>query len=151
MNLYHKLRWNDMLLRGAINMDAVTVALVLLGSGCIGFLFAPLGLGGGLLFAPLLHYGLGWDIDGALLIVSLGLSFKKPSNQWTTRTCIDPSSWRSCFRRPLIIRFGNRCWSNLRSCFEGVRWIGIKEGNWNQSAHHDGCSSNLHSNTFCST
>lgn len=55
-------------------MDAVTMALVLLGSGFIGFLFAPLGLGGGLLFAPLLHYGLGWDIDGALLIVSLGLS-----------------------------------------------------------------------------
>ena len=55
-------------------MDAVTMAVVLLGSGFIGFLFAPLGLGGGLLFAPLLHYGLGWDIDGALLIVSLGLS-----------------------------------------------------------------------------
>ena len=55
-------------------MDVVTVALVLLGSGFIGFLFAPLGLGGGLLFAPLLHYGLDWDIDGALLIVSLGLS-----------------------------------------------------------------------------
>ena len=33
-------------------MDVVTVALVLLGSGFIGFLFAPLGLGGGLLFAP---------------------------------------------------------------------------------------------------
>ena len=60
------------LLRGS--MDAVTMTLVLLGSGFIGFLFAPLGLGGGLLFAPLLHYGLGWDIDGALLIVSLGLS-----------------------------------------------------------------------------
>ena len=56
------------------HMDAVTMAVVLLGSGFIGFLFAPLGLGGGLLFAPLLHYGLGWDIDGALLIVSLGLS-----------------------------------------------------------------------------
>ena len=55
-------------------MDAVTMAVVLLGSGFIGFLFAPLGLGGGLLFAPLLHYGLGWEIDGALLIVSLGLS-----------------------------------------------------------------------------
>ena len=50
------------------------MTLVLLGSGFIGFLFAPLGLGGGLLFAPLLHYGLGWEIDGALLIVSLGLS-----------------------------------------------------------------------------
>ena len=56
------------------SMDAVTMAVVVLGSGFIGFLFAPLGLGGGLLFAPLLHYGLGWDIDGALLIVSLGLS-----------------------------------------------------------------------------
>ena len=55
-------------------MDAATMAVVLLGSGLIGFLFAPLGLGEGLLFAPLLHYGLGWDIDGALLIVSLGLS-----------------------------------------------------------------------------
>ena len=55
-------------------MDAATMTLVLLGSGFIGFLFAPLGLGGGLLFAPLLHYGLGWEIDGALLIVSLGLS-----------------------------------------------------------------------------
>ena len=55
-------------------MDAVTMALVILGSGFIGFLFAPLGLGGGLLFAPLLHYGLGWEINGALLIVSLVLS-----------------------------------------------------------------------------
>jgi len=55
-------------------MDVVTIAMVLLGSGFIGFLFAPLALGGGLLFAPLLHYGLGWNIDGALLIVSLGLS-----------------------------------------------------------------------------
>ena len=55
-------------------MDAVTIAFVLLGSASIGFLFAPLGLGGGLLFAPLLHYGAGWEIDGALLIVSLGLS-----------------------------------------------------------------------------
>ena len=55
-------------------MDAVIMAMVLLGSGFIGFLLAPLGLGGGLLFAPLLHYGLGWEIDGALLFVSLGLS-----------------------------------------------------------------------------
>ena len=57
-----------------IAMDAVTMVVVLLGCGFIGFLFAPLGLGGGLLFAPLLHYGLGWEIDRALLIVSLGLS-----------------------------------------------------------------------------
>ena len=43
------------------SMDAATMAVVLLCSGFIGFLFAPLGLGGGLLFAPLLHYGLGWE------------------------------------------------------------------------------------------
>ena len=55
-------------------MDAMTMGIVLIGCGIIGFLFAPLGLGGGLLFAPLLHYGLDWEIDGALLIVSLGLS-----------------------------------------------------------------------------
>ncbi len=55
-------------------MDAMTMGIVLIGCGIIGFLFAPLGLGGGLLFAPLLHYGLNWEIDGALLIVSLGLS-----------------------------------------------------------------------------
>ena len=63
-----------MLSPNGTGMDAVTKALVILGSGFIGFLFAPLGLGGGLLFAPLLHYGLGWEIDGALLIVSLALS-----------------------------------------------------------------------------
>jgi len=63
-----------MLVPHGIIMDAATMVLVLIGSGFIGFLFAPLGLGGGLLFAPLLHYGLGWEIDGALLIVSLGLS-----------------------------------------------------------------------------
>ena len=55
-------------------MDAMTMGIVLIGCGIIGFLFAPLGLGGGLLFAPLLHYGLDWEIDAALLIVSLGLS-----------------------------------------------------------------------------
>ena len=63
-----------MLVPNGTRMDASTLAMVLIGSGLIGFLFAPLGLGGGLLFAPLLHYGLGWNIDGALLIVSLGLS-----------------------------------------------------------------------------
>ena len=52
-------------------MDAATMAVVLLGSGFIGFLFAPLGLGGGLLFAPLLHYGLDgnrWSLTDRLLV-----------------------------------------------------------------------------------
>ena len=41
----------------------------------IAFLFAPVGMGGGMLFAPLLHYGAGWDIDAKLLAVSLGLTW----------------------------------------------------------------------------
>ena len=40
----------------------------------IGFIFAPLGLGGGLLFVPVLHYVVGWPIDSATIIVSLTLT-----------------------------------------------------------------------------
>lgn len=41
----------------------------------IAFLFAPVGMGGGMLFAPLLHYGADWPIDGRLLAVSLVLTW----------------------------------------------------------------------------
>ena len=37
-------------------------------------MFAPIGMGGGMLFVPLLHYGLGWEINGALFAVSLTLT-----------------------------------------------------------------------------
>lgn len=40
----------------------------------IAFLFAPIGMGGGMLFVPLLHYGLDWEINGALFAVSLLLT-----------------------------------------------------------------------------
>ena len=40
----------------------------------IAFIFAPIGLGGGMLFVPLLHYVSGWPIDGKLLAVSLLLT-----------------------------------------------------------------------------
>ena len=40
----------------------------------VAFMFAPIGLGGGMLFVPLLHYGLGWEINGALFAVSLSLT-----------------------------------------------------------------------------
>jgi hypothetical protein len=40
----------------------------------VAFFFAPIGMGGGMLFVPLLHYGLGWEINGALFAVSLSLS-----------------------------------------------------------------------------
>ena len=49
--------------------------LVVSGVFLIAFIFAPLGLGGGMLFAPLLHYGAGWPIDGTLLAVSLSLTW----------------------------------------------------------------------------
>ena len=48
--------------------------LIVLGVLAIGFLFAPLGLGGGILYVPLFHYVGGWEIDQKLIIVSLLLS-----------------------------------------------------------------------------
>jgi uncharacterized membrane protein YfcA len=39
-----------------------------------GFIFAPLGLGGGLLFVPILHYVAGWPLDSATLVISLLLT-----------------------------------------------------------------------------
>ena len=39
-----------------------------------GFLFAPLGLGGGLLFVLILHYVVGWPLDSATLVISLLLT-----------------------------------------------------------------------------
>ena len=39
-----------------------------------GFLFAPLGLGGGLLFVPILHYIGGWPLNTSTLVVSLLLT-----------------------------------------------------------------------------
>ena len=32
-----------------------------------GLIFSPLGLGGGVIFMPILHYLLGWDIKIAIL------------------------------------------------------------------------------------
>jgi uncharacterized membrane protein YfcA len=48
--------------------------LLVAGVFLIAFMFAPVGMGGGLLFVPLLHYVGGWDIDGALFAVSLTLT-----------------------------------------------------------------------------
>ena len=57
----------------------VTVSIeILLGVGVavflIAFSFAPIGMGGGMLFVPLLHYGAGWAIDGRTIAVSLMLT-----------------------------------------------------------------------------
>tara|TARA_Y100000766_G_scaffold285606_1_gene311105 strand:+ start:11489 stop:12334 length:846 start_codon:yes stop_codon:yes gene_type:complete len=52
----------------------IETLLISLGVFIAAFLFAPLGLGGGMIFVPLLHYGLGWDINGALFAVSLSLT-----------------------------------------------------------------------------
>lgn len=58
----------------ATDMDVMTLALVLSLVFVTSLLFAPLGLGGGLLFVPILHYVAGWEIDGALIMVSLALT-----------------------------------------------------------------------------
>lgn len=52
----------------------VESVLIVLGVLLISFLFAPLGLGGGLLYVPLFHYIGDWEIDQKLIIVSLLLS-----------------------------------------------------------------------------
>ncbi|MBL6733456.1 MAG: sulfite exporter TauE/SafE family protein [Candidatus Poseidonia sp.] len=52
-------------------LDQVILAL---GVFLIAFTFAPVGMGGGLIFVPLLHYVGGWEIDGALIAVSLTLT-----------------------------------------------------------------------------
>lgn len=49
--------------------------LMMLGVFIVAFLFAPVGMGGGMLFAPLLHYVAGWPIDETLLSVSLILTW----------------------------------------------------------------------------
>ena len=48
--------------------------LLIIGVMLIAFLFAPLGLGGGLLYVPLFHYVGGWEIDQKLIIASLFLT-----------------------------------------------------------------------------
>ena len=47
---------------------------IALGVFLIAFAFAPVGMGGGMLFVPLLHYGAGWDIDGRIIAASLTLT-----------------------------------------------------------------------------
>jgi len=55
-------------------MDWVMLGIVLALVFCVGFLFAPLGLGGGMLFVPILHYVAGWPIGGELILTSLMLT-----------------------------------------------------------------------------
>jgi len=52
----------------------IETLLIIAGVLFISFLFAPLGLGGGILYVPLFHYVGGWEIDQKLIIVSLLLS-----------------------------------------------------------------------------
>ena len=54
-------------------LDPETI-LILVGVFSIAFVFAPIGMGGGMLFVPLFHYGLDWAIDGKLIAVSLTLT-----------------------------------------------------------------------------
>ena len=56
-------------------MNVLEAVVVMIGVFLIAFVFAPVGMGGGMLFAPLLHYVAGWPIDGTLLAVSLALTW----------------------------------------------------------------------------
>tara|TARA_B100001287_G_C22676668_1_gene528057 strand:- start:582 stop:1361 length:780 start_codon:yes stop_codon:yes gene_type:complete len=53
-------------------VDALVVVLIAV--LLTAFFFAPLGLGGGLLFVPILHYLADWPLDTATLVVSLLLT-----------------------------------------------------------------------------
>ncbi len=55
-------------------MELATLALIFFLVFMTGFLFAPLGLGGGMLFVPIFHYIAGWPIDSPLMITSLLLT-----------------------------------------------------------------------------
>lgn len=52
-------------------METFTIAL---GVFAVAFLFAPVGMGGGMLFVPLFHYSADWPIDGTLIAISLLLT-----------------------------------------------------------------------------
>ena len=55
-------------------MELTALVLLYLCVGCAAFFFAPLGLGGGLLFVPILHYVAGWEIGQVTLLTSLILT-----------------------------------------------------------------------------
>ena len=52
-------------------METLPIAL---GVFAVAFLFAPVGMGGGMLFVPLFHYSADWPIDGTLIATSLLLT-----------------------------------------------------------------------------
>lgn len=56
-------------------MGMLESIVVMVGVFLIAFMFAPVGMGGGMLFVPLLHYVADWPIDGTLLAVSLTLTW----------------------------------------------------------------------------
>ena len=55
-------------------MEPISIILLFILVGFAAFFFAPLGLGGGLLFVPILHYVAGWEITPVTLLTSLILT-----------------------------------------------------------------------------
>ena len=70
----------------------MVLALTLI--ACIGFLFAPLGLGGGILYAPVLIYISGWEVDGWLLVTSLLLTLGVATGSGHAHTVVPTISTR---------------------------------------------------------
>jgi uncharacterized membrane protein YfcA len=95
--------------------------IVVFGVMIIAFIFAPIGLGGGMLFVPLLHYVSGWPIDGKLLAVSLMLT--------------GVVSWGSglAHRKERLVNddiIGVSLWGAIPGAVIGVLIIQIVEGNF---------------------
>ena len=95
--------------------------IVIFGVMIIAFIFAPIGLGGGMLFVPLLHYVSGWPIDGKLLAVSLMLT--------------GVVSWGSglTHRKEQLVNddiIGVSLWGAIPGAVIGVLIIQIVEGNF---------------------
>ena len=55
-------------------MEPISIILLFILVGFAAFFFAPLGLGGGILFVPILHYVAGWEITPVTLLTSLILT-----------------------------------------------------------------------------
>ncbi len=82
-------------------MELGTLILIFALIFITGFLFAPLGLGGGLLFVPIFHYIAGWPIESPLMITSLLLTAVVSFGSGTTH--INAGHWDKSVRNTALL------------------------------------------------
>ena len=82
-------------------MELGTLILIFVLVFITGFLFAPLGLGGGLLFVPIFHYIAGWPIESPLMITSLLLTATVSFGSGTTH--INAGHWDKSVRNTALL------------------------------------------------